>query len=168
LVAELLVSELGPYLAHRTTVTYDSRPELLGDLPPLRDEVNRYIAELPFLDRTNRQGIRRVGDVTFPRTGTTRLLCIGDSFTYGAYVHDHDAYPNQLESLLPDAEVFNAGISGYALCDELSYFEQRGRFVEADIVILQVHANDVYGLHPHMRVHFCRGGEHCDGFRGNR
>jgi lysophospholipase L1-like esterase len=51
---------------------------------------------------------------------TFRILCLGDSWTFGANVGQEDAYPQRLGGLLrqeiPEAnfEVFNLGVLGYA------------------------------------------------------
>src|SRR5512144_616867 len=51
--------------------------------------------------------------------GKRRVLCLGDSSTYGLYMPDHaNAYPQQLETLWnaiglqPQIEVLNAGYPG--------------------------------------------------------
>ena len=62
----------------------------------------------------NRDGFR---DRDFPveRTkGAARIVCVGDSYTYGWGVNLEDSFPKQLERALePGTEVLNLGVFGY-------------------------------------------------------
>jgi len=118
-------------------------------------------APMPCHVITNSQGLRRKQDLTFPKQDRARILCVGDSYTFGHAMHDPHCFPQILERLLKDPVVVNAGIAGYTICDETSYFEERGRFVEPDIVVLQVFPNDLDGLSPELQETFCRGGKYC-------
>ena len=44
--------------------------------------------------------------------GPFRILCVGDSFTFGVGAPPGGSYPAQLESVLPGAQVINAGLPG--------------------------------------------------------
>lgn len=167
LVARSLLSFLQPMSDHRTSVAYEERPEQLGDLEPAQDQIFWYGAPLPCRLVTNTQGLRRFEDVAFPRSQRTRVLCVGDSYTFGDAVHNPHTFPHLLESMAPDMEVLNAGVAGYTICDEYSYFMERGRYLEPDIVLLQVCLNDIDGLAIGLQRMFCRGGEHCP-TRGQR
>ena len=67
------------------------------------------------------------------KPGTFRVVCLGDSGTFGWNVGDDEGYPARLEALLTQAmpgrrvEVVNMGVPGYS-----SY--QGRRLVEADVV----------------------------------
>ncbi len=164
IVADELLRFLEPHLAHRSKVAYSQRPRRLGDLRPNHDAIWPMDPEMPYRVVTNSQGLRRNSDLPFPRPrDKTRILCIGDSFTFGPYLNGLDCYPQLAESRGRNVEVINAGISGYTLCDEYSYFEERGRFIEPDIVVLQVLDNDLYGFFPYVMRQFCRGGKYCIG-----
>lgn len=77
---------------------------------------------------------------------TTRVLCIGDSITWGWGVDDHETYPAQLAQELgrrhPEATylVTNAGVPYYGTVDELALLEARVDRVEVDVVIVQFNA----------------------------
>ena len=78
-----------------------------------------------------------------------RVLCVGDSFTFGYGVSDNDSYPRQLERLLReggserDPEVVNSGVQGYATYHEMDFLESRGLTLQPDAVILAVYYNDL-------------------------
>ena len=162
LLAQGLAGFVRPLLDHRSTVTFteQQRPALLGDLKPDQNYIFWDKAPLPCRVVTNAQGLRRVNDLAFPKSHP-RILCVGDSYTFGHAVHNSHCYPQILETLLDDAEVINSGIAGYTLCDEYAYFSERGRFTEPDLVLLQVFPNDFEGFAPSLQKVFCRGGEFC-------
>ena len=162
LTADQLALFLRPFLNHRSQIHYADRPKLLGDLRPNDSSIWRIEPDLPYRVVTNSQGLRRKGNVSFPTSRVKpRLLCLGDSFTFGPYMNNHDCYPQLLEGRLKNIDAINAGVAGYTICDELSYFEERGKYLEPDLVLLQVVDNDLYGLLPYMQKEFCRGGNRC-------
>ena len=163
LIAAALQRALKPMLAHRSSVSYSAtvRPKLLGDLQPSRNYIFWKEAPLPCRVITNAQGLRRKEDLSFPKSDKVRVLCVGDSYTFGAAAHNPHCYPPILEHMAKGLEVVNAGIEGYTICDEYSYLEERGRFVEPDIVVLQVFPNDIDGFFPELQATYCRGGRHC-------
>lgn len=132
----------------------------LGDLLPNRN----FIADegpLPYRVITNSQGLRSEKEFALPKpAGKFRILAIGDSLTFGPYVNQQDTYPNRLGQDLVNAdinaEVINAGISGYTLEDELSYLQEKGIHLQPDLVILQVFQNDVSDYNPPTRQLFSR------------
>jgi lysophospholipase L1-like esterase len=124
--------------------TNPNRPALLGDLSPHVDQILEPQAGLVYRETVNSQGLRMDQDLAFPKQ-KQRILCIGDSFTYGPYLFSTSTYPGLLQRGIPEAEVVNGGCSGYHIQDELAYFRERGKFVEADVVILQVLDNDIPG-----------------------
>ena len=77
------------------------------------------------------------------RPETYRIVCLGDSFTWGLGVADGEAYPRLLEQRLSqrfpgvDVQVLNAGVPGYGTADELRYFESRLGELDPDLVIVQ-------------------------------
>jgi len=161
LVAARLRQFLEPMLGHRSSVSFANHPALLGDLPPSRDEVFAKETPLPYHLVTNSQGLRRDRDLAFPKSNKPRILCVGDSYTYGHGSHNLHCFPQLLERDSPELEVVNGGVCGYTICDESSYFEERGRFAEPDIVVLQTYSNDLYGFSPYLMKTFCRGGSYC-------
>ncbi len=70
-----------------------------------------------------------------------RIICIGDSCTFGAGIPYEDTYPNKLELLLKDlkldAEVINAGVPNYSSLQGLRFFERDLLKLKPDIVIAE-------------------------------
>ena len=73
-----------------------------------------------------------------------RLLCFGDSITFGFGVDDADSYPAQLAALLGPSgiEVHNAGVTGYTSYQTLRWLRQQLKNQHVDEVTLLVGWND--------------------------
>ena len=124
---------------------------VLGDLEPRLSVVAREIPGLPYAVGIDAQGWRRTGPPS--RTPTPlRVLCLGDSFTYGVGVADRETYPALLEIYLRNrfplrgVDVVNAGVPFYDIFDELSYYREKGRLLRPDLVIVQFYANDLEAM----------------------
>lgn len=65
-------------------------------------------------------------------------LFIGDSFTQGAQVEYEDLYTSYLYKKNPDKIIVNAGISGFGIGEELSYYKTEGYKLKPQKVILQL------------------------------
>lgn len=99
--------------------------------------------------RMNDQGYR--GPPLAPRrAGVYRVLCIGDSITFGFNVDQDDAFPRRLEQLLAARhpgrafEVINAGVSGWSWAQGVRYLESRGLALEPDAVVMAHGTNDQF------------------------
>lgn len=126
---------------------------VLGDLEPRLSLVSGEIPDLPYTVTTNAQGFRGRRPVAPARSGKTlRVLCLGDSFTYGVGVDDAHTFPALLEIYLQtrfphrDVEVINAGVPFYDLFDELSYYRDKGRRLAPDVVVVQFYINDLEAM----------------------
>ncbi len=79
-----------------------------------------------------------------------RVLCIGDSVTYGFNVDQPDSYPAQLQRTLEKRfpgrriEVINAGVPGWSWLQGLRFLETRGLGLEPDLVIMAHGTNDQF------------------------
>jgi lysophospholipase L1-like esterase len=77
-----------------------------------------------------------------------RILCIGDSWTFGANVDQADAYPQRLETRLreefPGAqfEVLNLGVMGYSSFQGLRLLRRTGMALRPDFVLIGFGMND--------------------------
>ena len=96
----------------------------------------------------NEHGLR--GPRIHDRVGSNlRVLCLGDSITFGYGVGDDDPFPRQLEGLLRQAwpergaEVVNAGVQRYFTYQEIDFLRLKGLELRPDIVILVVYINDL-------------------------
>jgi lysophospholipase L1-like esterase len=99
---------------------------------------------------TNHQGLRDDREALVPKPpGMKRILCVGDSMTFGLGVERKQAYPGVLEQELGSLmnvplEVVNAGVSCWGQQEEVAFLEHRAPALEPDLVILQFTvANDV-------------------------
>lgn len=145
LIAARLRSQLAQFGRHRSSHHFNQRPDLLGDLKPNQNDIWIYNPRLPYRVITNSQGLRADRDIRFPKE-KQRILILGDSYTFGAYLGNQDTYPDLLSRQYPEAEIINAGIAGYTITDEASLFAERAKYTEPDITILQVSENDILGL----------------------
>ncbi len=86
---------------------------------------------------TNSKGMRGTTEYDVARRpGTRRLLLLGDSFTFGDEVSDGDTFAARLGEMLPDAEILNFGVHGYAHDQMLLYLADDGVQYHPDVVLL--------------------------------
>lgn len=76
-----------------------------------------------------------------------RILVLGDSVTVGFEVEYDETYAMQLQKLLSEqlnrpVEVINAGVRGYGTDQSYLYYKERGKLLQADIVLFLHIAND--------------------------
>jgi lysophospholipase L1-like esterase len=93
---------------------------------------------------TNAQGFR--GPAWSPeRLGAARrVLCLGDSTTFGYGVADAETFPRQLEGELgTGVAVFNGGVPGYGTLQELALAPELLAKVRPQVVVLTWLPNDV-------------------------
>ncbi len=91
---------------------------------------------------TNALGLR--GAEPRPRQANTfRIVCLGDSFTWGFGVRTSETFAARLESILTekypalDVQVLNAGVPGYGTADQLHFLESRSEILDPDLVLVQ-------------------------------
>ena len=86
---------------------------------------------------TNSRGLRGSTEYPYDRVpNRIRIAVLGDSFTFGEEVSDHETFCAWLERLIPDSEVLNFGNHGYGHDQMLIYFRSEVRRYSPDIVIL--------------------------------
>jgi hypothetical protein len=134
------VFELGPVFT-----TYS--PDIgLANKTSLRCE--RITPEYHNLVSTNQFGLRGRETTLCKPPGTTRILCLGDSFTFGKGVEDNETFCSRLEELLNGEartqrfETLNAGVVSYGTSNELIYLRRRGFHFDPDVIVMQFHPND--------------------------
>jgi len=79
-----------------------------------------------------------------------RIVCLGDSWTFGMNVGQDQAYPQRLRALLkeqfPDAgagfEVFNLGVLGYSSYQGVELLRKRIHELDPDVVVIAYAMND--------------------------
>jgi len=86
---------------------------------------------------TNSKGVRGKREYPYRKDPQkTRILLIGDSFTFGEGLSDEETFGARLQMLLPNTEVINLGIHGYGHDQMLLYLKEEGLKYNPDIVIL--------------------------------
>jgi lysophospholipase L1-like esterase len=96
---------------------------------------------------TNRHGHR--SPELGPKTGNTfRILCLGESTTFGVGVENEATYAAGLERALAardpgrSYQVINAGVSAYSTFQSFKYLELRGAELQPDLVLFYHEFND--------------------------
>jgi lysophospholipase L1-like esterase len=98
--------------------------------------------------RLNDEGYRVRGPLGPKRPSSVRIVCLGDSWTFGMNVNDDDTYPARLERLLRrefpglDVEVLNLGVLAYSSHQGLALMKSRVLGLEPDLVLLGFAMND--------------------------
>lgn len=89
---------------------------------------------------TNNIGLRDDHDIAYEKQkDKKRILIIGDSYSFGAFVDTHEAYPHVLEHILEkldsNYEVINAGFPGYNADDIYVWLKNEGIKFNPDLII---------------------------------
>ena len=76
-----------------------------------------------------------------------RIVCVGDSHTFGTGVAEQETWPARLAAALaargcPRVEVLNAGVPGFDTAQEAVWLERAGLVHAPDLVLLQYFVND--------------------------
>lgn len=98
----------------------------------------------------NRDGIRDRPHAPEKPDGVRRVVCLGDSVTFGPDGHPEQAYPQvlqeKLDAITPGVEVFNVSLWGWATTQERTAYLKIARPYHPDDVILGVCLNDIQDL----------------------
>lgn len=129
---------------------YYHSPSGLGDLVPNQNGLWVILFHRPYNVRTNSVGFRNTEELS---ASAFQILAVGDSQTFGPYLANEDTWPAWSETYLAEhyhndasVRVFNAGIAGYTILDELAYLREKGIHLKPNLVILSVVENDINDL----------------------
>ena len=130
--------------------SYVYDPQLLHRLKP-----NQQAFTHSFPAITNSYGLRNDEFSSKPQPGTVRILCLGDSLTFGKGVAFTETYPKQLETILNASghgryEVINGGVAAYDTWQEVTYLREIGWTFEPNLVIIGFYANDIVPRPRHL------------------
>lgn len=98
---------------------------------------------------TNEDGFRSKYSVEEFNGYGTRIVCMGDSFTFGFGNREGHGYPDYLEAMLrkesqsDDIAVLNAGVISYSPILELKQFKRYLHKYNPQTVVLMLDANDI-------------------------
>jgi lysophospholipase L1-like esterase len=133
----------------------------LGALVPIRGQIFEPDEELGWRLRPNSRGIwgrtmievngkgLRGPEVDYAKPpGTSRILFLGDSVTFGFFVEEADTFPRAVQRSLERSdrmavEIVNTGVGGYSPWQQKLYLEREGYRYEPDLVIVSFVLNDV-------------------------
>ncbi|MBX7185929.1 MAG: SGNH/GDSL hydrolase family protein [Vicinamibacteria bacterium] len=136
---------------------------VLDDWSPSRGwTLKPNLRDVPFRGKvvnSNSKGIRGVAEFAYEKPpGVTRIVVLGDSFTFGEEVGDDDTYSHHLQNLIPNSEVLNLGIHGYGHDQMLLYLQEEGLKYRPDIVLLGFMPDDmernVLSFRDYAKPHF--------------
>jgi lysophospholipase L1-like esterase len=101
----------------------------------------------------NAEGLRDAGyPPALESPASTRILLLGDSFTFGQGTDYDRIWPTLFEEALRvrgySVDVVNAGIQGYSTRDEVLFLEKILPRFSPDMVVLVFLANDLYANEP--------------------
>jgi lysophospholipase L1-like esterase len=123
-----------------------------GPFAPNQDFVDLFRPSLPHRIHINSLGFRGREFAAEKPPGTYRILCLGDSYTFGDYVNDDETFPADLERKLREMkagrpiDVVNAGVNGYTITDEAGLAEEKGFSLGPDAIVVAFVLNDLADL----------------------
>lgn len=107
---------------------------------PIPDGSRRFKGDHFFTIRHNHDGFR--DGPHGPKT-KKRIAFVGDSFVWGYDAEQEERFTEKLQARLPDWEILNLGVSGYATDQELLLLRRWFERYQPDIVVLVFSDNDV-------------------------
>ncbi|MFN0076477.1 MAG: SGNH/GDSL hydrolase family protein [Prosthecobacter sp.] len=101
--------------------------------------------EFDYEFNTNHQGFRGKTPVS-SQAVVPRILCLGDSFTFGVGAADSETWPVRLQDALGttgvSTEVVNAGVMGWGLTEYWIWSRQHASKYHPKLIIVGCHASD--------------------------
>ncbi|MDO9303077.1 MAG: hypothetical protein Q7T89_16940 [Anaerolineales bacterium] len=87
--------------------------------------------------QTNNFGFRCNHDFSSSKiTGIKRILIFGDSFAFGNGVPNEVRFPDVMETLIPDIEIYNFAMEGFGLDQQYLCYQEIGAAFEHDLIII--------------------------------
>ena len=145
---ELALRILSPALALREFHFLRSSQHHHELMPDTAYHLGRFEGE-DIVVQTNEDGLRSLHSRDSFSNFDRRIVCLGDSFTFGAWVQDDEAYPQILESLLNETEadvsvgVLNAGILSYSPLLEEQMLVHVVKHYRPHVVTLMLDCTDI-------------------------
>jgi lysophospholipase L1-like esterase len=126
---------------------YYVRHDVLGWLPNKNvSGRHRQAGSFDSSFHTNSRGLRGRERALERLPSVSRIVVLGDSFTWGWGVNDEFVYPVVMESLLHGPEVINLGVTAYGTRQEIDYLKLEGIKYRPDIVLVGFCLNDIYDV----------------------
>jgi lysophospholipase L1-like esterase len=102
--------------------------------------------------RIDSRGYRGDGPAHAKEEGVYRILCVGDSITFGFNVDQQQVWPRLIEQQLGGRhagariEVVNAAVPGWSWLQGLTYLQTEGLALEPDLVVIGHGTNDQFSI----------------------
>ena len=156
-IASLMAPTIKKYITNSSTVTYkdSERPETIGDLAPSSDEILDGGKDMPYHVVANAQGVRMDHDVKFPKA-KKHVLLMGDSGIFCPFLNNEFTIPALLQKQFPEAEIMNTGMICYTLEDYVTLWNDKAKYSEPDLVIIQTNGADITDYYFSHRNHLSR------------
>ncbi|MBX7206136.1 MAG: hypothetical protein K1X81_12000 [Bacteroidia bacterium] len=160
LVANAMAKVIKQYTNSKSTQTFPDagRPALFGDFEPNLDEIRDGGKNLPYRIKTNSQGLRMDYELTFPKK-KQRVLLIGDSGFFFPFLDNDKTGTAKIQAIFPDKEIVNAANWGYSIDDYVTLWNERAKYIEPDIVLLQSTGDDIADQFFSHRLKYSRNKE---------
>lgn len=131
-----------PYVAENPDTVYISKPNISGHhISP---------GEFNYRFKTSSLGFRSA-ELGAEQVAVPRILCLGDSFTFGVGARDAETWPAQLEVKLTAAgkktEVVNAGVMGWGLAEYWIWTSSQAPKFAPKLIVIGCHAGDWRNAH---------------------
>lgn len=113
-----------------------------------------------YLVQVNQAGFRCSHDF-HPKipSGMKRMLLFGDSFTAGDGVSNNKRFGDLLESMIPNLQVYNFGLSGSGTDQQYLIFEQYAKDIDFDLCVIALYVENVRRVAAHYRPYLNDRGE---------
>lgn len=149
-IAEMILRLSGKVAVHGLhTVSSEDFEKIPGIFEPDQEFIYRSNPDLPYHITINSLGYRGPEISLRKAAGTIRVLCLGDSNTFGVFVQDNETFPYNLQEVFRNrqmmVEVINGGVGGTSIVDHL-YFLKKSINLDPDVVILTFFLNDIPDL----------------------
>ena len=142
LAVRLVVGEQAKFPRHVVEAPWGLRRNLPGAT------YRHKSADVTVWFRINQQGMRADREYPYQKPpGVKRIVSLGDSFTQGYEVAAEETFSAVLERELRaqghDAEVLNAGVSGFSNAEAYLYLERELWKYDPDVVLVSFYFNDL-------------------------
>jgi lysophospholipase L1-like esterase len=125
---------------------YIESAEFPIDFPASTELVHKTGSLWKFTYTTNEIGRRGAYLPISDEYSTHNVVVLGDSFTFGIGVNDHEVYTQIVaENLGEDFAVINGGMGGWGIDSEIKWYYKIGESYSPRFVVLQFTANDPGG-----------------------
>lgn len=156
-VAEAMAKQIDKFSSVKSDKTYTDaeRPATFGDFEPNLNEVRDGGKNLPYRIKINSQGLRMDYDLKFPKK-KQRVLLIGDSGFFFPFLDNEKTGTGLLQARYADKEIINASNWGFSIDDYLSIWNEKVKYTEPDIILLQSTGDDIADQYFTHRMRYSR------------